>query len=379
MKQDCYAVVGVNGAGGISDIYLQNMIHRFPTLRVKSVCSRKPENARRKAEQFGVAAQTWEEMLADPEITMIVNLTPPDAHFQVISEALQAGKHVFTEKILTVTCPEGRQLCQLADRKGLYLGCAPETFMGSAVQTARRALDGGLIGSVVSFHIQANRNLDFLTSFSRFLRSPGGGIGKDYGVYYLTALISLLGPVKRVMGMTKSPRPVRTNIIPDHPEYGQEFRIADETQLYGMLELACGACGTMHLNGDSITQDEGGVTLYGEKGHLLLPCPNHMGGEVRLAPDSPVWDRRAEQRVLENRFFFQDNARGMGAAELARAVRHGERPRVSKEMAYHALEVFEALYDSAKSGAWREVRSVFERPRPMPSMDEAEDEAACFL
>lgn len=380
MDNSIYAVVGVNGAGGISDIYLENMIHRFPRLKVKAVCSRKLENARRKAGQYGIQAMTWEEMLADPEITMIVNLTPADAHFRVIREALQAGKHVFTEKILAETREEGRRLCDLADAKGLYLGSAPETFMGSAVQTARRALDGGRIGAVASFHIQANRNLDFLTSFSRSLRVPGGGIGKDYGVYHLTALLSLLGPVKRVMGLTKNPRPVRKNIIPDHPEYGQEYAIADETQLYGVLELASGVCGTIHLNGDSITQDEGGITLYGDRGHLLLPCPNHMGGEVRLVPDnSPVWDQRAQPEILENSFFFQDNARGMGPADLAMAIRRGERPRASKEMACHALEVFEALYESSRSGKWMEVSSVFERPRPMPCTDDVDGETECFV
>lgn len=379
MEKEIYAVIGVNGAGGISDIYLKNMIERFPTLKVKAVCSRKLENARRKADEYRIFACTWEEMLDDPEITMIVNLTPADAHFQIIKDALLAGKHVFTEKILAVTCAEGRELCELADERGLYLGCAPETFMGSAFQTARKALDDGKIGNVVSFHIQANRNLDFLTSFSRSLRVPGGGIGKDYGVYYLTALISMLGPVKRVIGLSRNPRPVRKNIIPDHPEYGQEFSIMDETQLYGILELASGVCGTLHLNGDGITQDEGGITLCGDQGHLLLPCPNHMGGEVRLVLESPAWDRPGEQRILTDEFYFHDNARGMGAADLAFAIRHNTQPRISKELAYHVLEVFDALYQSSQSGAWVEIQSLFEKPRPMPSIYNVEKETACFV
>ena len=374
-----YAVVGVNGAGAISDIYLKNMTERFPTLRVKAVCSRRFENARKKAEKYGILAMTWEEMLADPEITMIVNLTPADAHYQIIKDALLAGKHVFTEKILTATTEEGREICALADEKHLYLGSAPETFMGSAGQTARRALDEGRIGEVISFHIQANRDLDVLTSLFAFLRVPGGGIGMDYGVYYLTALFNLLPPVRRVCGIAKNPAPVRKNRIPDHPQYGQEYTIADETQLYGLLELENGVCGTIHLNGDSIAQDEGGIYIYGKRGHLHLPCPNFMGKDVALIPETPEWDGNAERKILKNVFFFSDNARGMGAADLARAIHYGCQPRVSKELAYHVLEVFEGLYKSSQGRMWVDIQSSFERPEPMLSVNDVKEERECFL
>ncbi len=377
-EKEIYAVVGVNGAGAISDIYLQNMIRRFPTLRVKGVCSRRAEKARKKAEEYGVAAMTWEEMLADPEITVIVNLTPADAHYRIIREALLAGKHVFTEKILASTVREGRELCALADARGLCLASAPETFMGSAGQTARRALDEGRVGEVVSFHLQANRDLDFLTSLAPMLRVPGGGIGMDYGVYYLTALLDLLPPVKRVCGIVKNPRPTRTNIIPGHPEYGKEFSVADETQLYGVLELTDGVCGTIHLNGDSVAQDEGGLTLYGTRGHLRLPCPNFMGGDVVLVPPSEQWDRRAEGEVLTNEFHFSDNARGIGVADLARAIRYGTQPRASKEMALHVLEVFEGLQRSSRTGGWVEIHSTLRRPEAMPTIGQVEREEDCF-
>lgn len=378
-ETEIYAVVGVNGAGAISDIYLKNMIGRFPTLNVKSICSRRLKKAQKKAEEYGIAAVTWEEMLADPEITMIVNLTPADAHYRIIKEALLAGKHVFTEKILAAAAGEGRELCALADERGLYLGSAPETFMGSAGQTARRALDEGRIGKVVSFHVQANRDLDFLTGLFPSLRVAGGGIGMDYGVYYLTALFNLLPPARRVCGVVKNPRPVRKNIVPEHPQYGQEYAIADETQLYGILELEGGVCGTVQLNGDSISQDEGGIFLYGAEGHLHLPCPNFMGGDVVLVPQGTQWDRRAEGELLPNKFYFSDNARGMGAADLARAIRHGARSRVSKELALHVLEVLEGLQKSSLSGGWVEIRSTFQRPEAMPSMGEIHREEECFL
>ena len=376
---ETYAIVGVNGAGAISDIYLKNMIERFPTLRVKSICSRRLEKAQKKAKEYGIAAVTWSEMLADPEITMIVNLTPADAHYQIIKEALLAGKHVFTEKILTITVEEGRELCSLADERGLYLSCAPETFMGSAGQAARKALDEGRIGDVVSFHAQANRDLDFLTGLFPSLRVAGGGIGMDYGVYYLTTIFNLLPPAKRVCGIVKNPRPVRKNIIPEHPQHGQEYTIADETQLYGILELEDGVCGTVQLNGDSIAQDEGGLFLYGTHGHLHLPCPNFMSGDVMLVPRGPDWDRRADGELLPSEFYFNDNARGMGSADLARAIWHGTQPRASKEMALHVLEVFEGLQKSSHSGGWVEIHSTFQRPDAMPSASEVHSEEDCFL
>ena len=252
--------------------------------------------------------------------------------------------------------------------------------MGSAGQTARQALDAGVIGEVVSFHIQANRDLDFLGSLFFSRRAVhGSGIGMDYGVYYLTSLFNLLPPVKRVCGMIKNPRPVRKNIIPDHPQFGQEYTMADETQLYGMLELVNGVCGTIHLNGDNIAQDEGGLFIYGNKGHLHLPCANFMGNDVKLVPISPKWDERAERKILKNEFFFTDNARGIGAADMACAIHHGRQPRVSKEMAYHVLEVFEGLYKSNEKGGWVDIHSTFARPEPMPSMKDVKEERDCFI
>lgn len=377
--QDKYAIIGVNGAGAISDIYLENMTKRFPAIRVKAVCSRRYEKAQKKAEKYDIQAMTWEEMLRDPEINLIVNLTPANAHYKIIKEALTAGKHVFTEKIMTETTEQGKELCDLADEKGLYFGSAPETFLGSAGQTARKALDEGLIGEVGSFHIQANRDLDIICSMFPAARVPGGGIGMDYGVYYLTSLFNLLPPARRVCGIIRKPRPVRTNILPDHPEFGKEYTIADETQLYGVIELENGVCGTIHLNGDSICQDEGGVFLYGNKGHLLLPCANFMGKEVELVPVSPEWDQHAERIILENEFYFSDNARGIGAADMARAIHYGCKPRVSKELAYHVLEVIEGLYKSSETGEWIEIQSTFERPEPMPTRREAYSEQECFV
>ncbi len=358
--------VGVNGAGAISDIFLENMINRFEILHVKSICSRKFEKAEKKAKQYGIQATTYQAMLLDPDIDIIVNLTPADAHFEIIKAALEAGKHVFTEKVMAETYQQAKELCRLADEKGLILGSAPETFMGSACQTGLKALREGMTGEVTSFHIQANRNLNDLTSISPSLRVPGGGIGKDYGIYYLTEVLCILGPVKKVAGIRKNPKPVRKNSVPSHPEFGQEFTIADETQLYGFLELASGICGTIHLNGESVIQDEGGIELFGKKGILRLPCANYMGGDVLFAPGISDWSKRAEETILENKFAFSDNSRGIGVADIAWAIQHRKRNRASKEMAAHAVEVFEGFYQSSEDGMRKNISSTFEVPEAMP-------------
>ena len=189
--------VGVVGCGAISDIYLTNMIHNFENLEVAACCAGHLEHAKKKAEQYGIKGCTYEEILADPSIEMVVILTPAPTHEGLIRQALEAGKHVYTEKTMTLAPETAAKLIELAEEKHLYLGSAPDTFLGSALQTARKAIDDGLIGEVTSFEACANRDLDLLASIFRFLRMPGGGICYDFGVYYLTAIVSLFGPVDR--------------------------------------------------------------------------------------------------------------------------------------------------------------------------------------
>ena len=180
--------VGVVGSGMISQIYLQNMTRRFKILEVGGVCSAHFENAKRRADEFGLPATSFDGLLADESIDMIVNLTPAPAHEAIIRRALEAGKHVYTEKVMTTSHESARALADLAAGKGLWLGSAPDTFLGAALQTARRAIDDGLIGEVTSFAFAANRDNCFLSSFFRFLNLPFGGVAYDYSVYYLTAL-----------------------------------------------------------------------------------------------------------------------------------------------------------------------------------------------
>ncbi len=371
--KDCRPVhVGVVGAGAISDIYLKNMTERFSILQVDAICSRNRVHAEEKAKKYGIRACTYEEMLAEEEIEMIVNLTPVPAHYEIIRRALEAGKHVYTEKVVTEDPAQAKELVRLAEAKGLYLGAAPDTFLGSALQTARKALDEGRIGTVTSCVAAANRNNDILLSLFSFLRMPGGGIAMDYGVYYLTALVSLLGPVRQAAALVKAPFPTHVNILPQSPEFGQVMDTPNESQVSAILEFESGITGTLQLNADSLMQDQAYIAIYGTKGILYLPDPNQFGSSVKLLTCPDMRNLRMEELPCDHA--FSDNARGLGPAEMAWALREGRPNRASGELSCHVLEVLSALLESGEKGSFVTIESSCSRPEPLPVPAQGEEE-----
>lgn len=352
--------VGVVGAGAISDIYLTNLSGMFKGLNPVAVCARHLERARIKAEKYGLRACTFEEMLADPAIQMMVTLTPVDTHYSLIRQALEAGKHVYTEKTMTETTGQARELLEIADERGLYLGSAPDTFMGTGFQTARKAIDDGLIGDIHSFSLSINRNNDYLTARFPFLRLPGAGVLRDYLVYYLTALISLLGPAARVSALVRNPVPRRINTLPGSDGFGTEIETPNESVAAAVLELENGIIGSIHQNHETLMRDRADFVLYGTKGILLLGNANRFGDPVTLLPVSE--DRNPAPVVLEPVGAYPDNSRGLGAAEMAAALCEGRPNRASKEMAYHVLDILECMEKSSLEGVFVPVPSTCARP-----------------
>lgn len=356
---------GVIGCGAISDIYLKNMINEFNNLEVVACAAGHLENALKKAEQYGIKGCTVEELLADADIDMVVILTPAPTHYELIKKALEAGKHVYTEKTMTITPETARELVELADEKGLYLGSAPDTFLGASWQTARKMIDEGKLGEITSFQISANRDLDFLTSLFGFLRMPGGGICYDYGVYYLTTLVGLLGPVKRVSAVVRNLKPVRKNVVEQSPEYGKEFSYPNESQVCAVMELENGVMGNFALNGDSVLQDQAMFTVYGTKGILKLTDPNQFGGKNVFMANSYDFSSPSAWEEIENTFAYEENSRGIGPSEMADAIFSGRKNRASKELAYHVLDVIDTMMKSSDSGRFEEVASTCERPETL--------------
>ena len=344
----------VVGCGKISGVYLENMTKRFHTLEITACCAAHIENARRKAEQYGIHACTYEEILQDGSIEMVVILTPAPTHYGLIKEALLAGKHVYTEKTMTLEVEQSKELMQIADERNLYLGCAPETFLGDGIRTAKKAIDDGLIGEVTSFHIGANRNYDRLTSRVGFLRMPGGGICYDYSVYYLTALVGLLGPAESVFAEVKNPHPVRKNVIPGSPEYGQEFDSPNESLAYAVLKLENGITGTFQMNGESVGEDLADFRIYGTKGVLLLPDPNEFGGDVVFIPDEK--DRR--EIVLDKTTPFVENCRGIGPSEMVWAIREKRPCMTDGTRAVHVLDIVAQILKSGQTGTRQQIETT---------------------
>lgn len=355
--------VGVVGAGAISDIYIQNMNTVFSNLRVKSVCARHFARAQAKAEKHGIEAVTFEEMLKDPEVDIAVILTPVDTHCGLIREALLAGKHVYTEKTMTDTAEKAAQLVELAKEKGRYLGCAPDTFLGSGLQAARAALDAGVIGEVNSFSVAVNRNNDVLTAVFPFLRLSGAGALRDYQVYYLTALVSLLGPVERVGALVRTPYPRRVGSVPGTDVCGKEYETPNESIVSAVLQLKSGVTGTIHQDHESVLADRADFVLYGTRGMLHLGDANTFGPSVKVLKSGP--DGRTGEEPLAQTGPFRENARGLGVSEMADAIASGRENRAGAALAAHVLDVLEAMEESSQKGAFVPVASGCGRPAPL--------------
>ena len=361
--------VGVIGAGAISDIYLKNMTTQFrDRLEVVCVAANHIEHAQKRAEQYGpgIRACTTEELLAAPDVDLAVVLTPVGAHAGLIRKALLAGKHVYTEKTIADSPEKAAELLRIADERGLWLGAAPDTFLGAALQTARKTIDEGLLGEIHSFVISANRDNSVLLSVFPFLRQPGAGILYDYGVYYLTALVSLLGPIARVGGIIGKPYPTHINRIPQTPDFGKQMDTPNESQVSAVVQLRSGITGTFHIDADSNIRDEAYFAIYGTKGILYLTDANAFGGTLRFLPNTTNFFETPQPVELWNFTPYRENARGVGPADLAEAVREGRRCRASKEMAFHVLEALTAILQGGETGEFQNLSSSCEMPEPLP-------------
>ena len=353
--------VAVVGCGMISEIYLKNMTSAFEILEVVGCCDIIKERVERKANQFNIKQMQIEEILADKSIELVLNITDPVNHHLVSTQVLNAGKHLYSEKPIDLSIEAARELVQLADKKGVLYGNAPDTFMGQAIQTARFYIDSGLIGDVTSVTAVLNRDAGFLAERYPFTALPGGGIGLDVGVYYVTAMLSILGPVKQVSGFVTTRNPDRVHYFPNKEDFGKKFKLEAENLVAGSFQFASGTFGTLMFNSASIGNEKPQIIMYGTEGILYMPDPNRFGGEVKV-----ILKGQNEPVPLPATHAFPDNHRGIGPAELAWALRKGRKPRTSKEMAFHGLELLLGLYRSCETKKFYEMTSTFQRPAPIP-------------
>jgi len=352
--------IGIVGCGNVSDVYLQNL-KRFDGLSVRACADADPERARAKAEHYAVArACSVEELIADPEVQVVVNLTPPGAHFDIGRRALEAGKHLYNEKPLALTREEGRTLIDLAASKNLRIGGAPDTFMGSSLQTCRKVIDSGIIGvPVAASAFMMCHGHESWHPNPGFFYEAGGGPLFDMGPYYLTALVSLVGPVRRVAGSAATAFPERT--VATGEKQGQTIRVQTPTHIGALLEFAEGQAGTMTMSFDVWHHQLPCIEIYCTDGTLSVPDPNMFDGEVRLRPSGgKSW------RKIASTHGYAENSRGLGVADMIRAIDTGRPHRASGEMTFHVLDVMQSVLESAREGRQVDVGSRCERPARMP-------------
>ena len=360
--------IGIIGAGMISRTYLDSLIAKFDIIKVEAIADRSGERAGELAKEYGIRAVTVDQILEDETIEIIVNLTPPGAHGEVIEKILNSGKHAYTEKCFALTTDIAAKLCRLADEKELYLGCAPDTFFSGWAQSARRLIDSGVLGTITSFAMVGNRDNERLLSAMDYMNRPGGGIILDYSVYYLTNLINMLGPVRRVSANIKAPYPTHVNQFELSPHFGETFDSPNESQFYSVLELENGITGTVSINADSVFFDQTYYAVYGNKGIMYLGCPDWFAGQVYIY-DNTYDFAQAEtpKRILqENPFGFNKDSRGVGVADMAWAIREGRGARASKERAFHVMDIQECMVKSHENnGVFITVNSTCERAQPL--------------
>ena len=351
---------GVIGCGKISDAYF-NATKKFPILEISACADIALDRAKEKAEQHGIPkACTPDELIADPDIEIIINLTIPNAHHAVSKAALLAGKHVHVEKPLTITREEGKELLDLARSRNLRIGAAPDTFLGGGHQTCRKLIDDGWIGTpVAATAFMMGRGHESWHPAPEFYYKAGGGPMFDMGPYYLTALVNMLGPIKRATGSTRITFPQRT--ITSQPLAGTVIDVDVPTHIAGVMDFASGAVGTIITSFDVYgSPNFSPITIYGTEGTLGVPDPNGFGGVIQYK------GKRMKDFVeVPLLFGHQDNARGIGAADIAYASQTGRKHRASGDLAYHVLEAMWAFHDASDTGRHYEMTSTVERPAPL--------------
>jgi len=361
--------VGIMGAGNISTAYLK-LAPLFRNLDVRAIADIMPEAAKRQADAFHVQAQTPDELLKNSEIDVIVNLTVPAAHYSVSKDIVSAGKHAYSEKPFVLSVEDGKQLKKLADERGLKVGSAPDTFLGGVHQQARQIIDSGKVGRIASgtMHV-LSRGMEHWHPNPDFFFQPGGGPILDLGPYYITDLISLVGPIKRVTAFTGSANAERTITTPDSPLRGTKIKVGTPTTIHAVLEFHNGAIITLGASWDVFSHGHHNIELYGTEGSLYVPDPNFFSGDLIIADKEGVketvapWDHPLGKPNWErpNGPAFA-NYRAAGLADMMDTIETGKQARCGLDVALHAVDVMLSILEAGETGKVVTLSTYCERP-----------------
>ncbi len=367
--------VGIIGCGNISSAYLR-LAPMFRGFEIRAVADVHDAAARARAEEFGVRHDSVEALLGANDIDILVNLTVPAAHFEVSSNALKSGKHVYSEKPFVLSLEEGAELARLAGEKGCRVGSAPDTFLGGAHQLARHMIDDGVIGTVTSgTAFMMNHGMEHWHPNPDFFFLPGAGPVLDIGPYFVTNLVQLIGPVRRVAAVSTTPSGTRT--IRSEPRRGEEIPVETPTTIHGILEFHGGAVVTLVTSWDVWAHGHKPMELHGTGASLDVPDPNFFGGELvmtRANENAGRVDSWDHPFAVVNQDGRHANYRTAGLADMALAIQEKRPHRCSMELALHAVEVMSGLLKSGESGEFVKLTTTCDRPAQL-----GPDEARALL
>jgi predicted dehydrogenase len=355
--------LGIVGCGNISSVYLQAPL-LFENLHIAACADIDLKRAQSQAEKYGVPrVSSVEELLADPDIDVVVNLTVPAAHAEISLAALTAGKALYSEKPLAINREDGRAILEAAREKNLRVGCAPDTFLGGGLQTCIKLINDGVIGTpIAATAFVMNHGMEHWHPDPYFFYQPGAGPLFDVGPYYLTALIAMIGPIERVTSSMKITFPER--IVSSAPKAGTRIPVNTPTHITGIMDFASGAIGTIITSFDVWHHRLPYIEIYGTEGTISAPDPNTFRG--------PVYLRRAKDEQWQEiplTHGYTKNSRGLGVADMVQAMRSGRRHRANGDMAYHVLDVIESFMQSSQEKRHIALNSTCTRPEPFAPGD----------
>ena len=383
--------IALIGVGDISGIYLQNIVHTFKEVEIVGLCDPVPGKAEKGLAYIDEAIaggadvcrpaiyRDMYEVLKNPEVEVILNLTRPYDHYEVTKAALLHGKHVYSEKPLAINMEEAKELVELAADKGLLLGGAPDTFMGAGIQTARKIIDSGILGEIVGANCaMICHGHESWHPNPEFYYKRGGGPMMDMGPYYVTALVQLLGEAKGVMGMTK--KSCKERIITSDLHKGEKIEGDVDTHLTGSIEFANGAIAQIFTTFDVYYGESARFEVYGTKGSMVVPDPNTFGGPVLLltpqdkaaAPKGdPALRRRGvpnyyeEYKEIPLMYDYAENSRALGLADMCKALVTGRDFRANCRQQCHVLEILTSFTKSCEEKRYIELETRYERSAAM--------------
>jgi len=359
MKQG-KAGIGIIGCGNISEIYFQNLTQKFHQAEIIACSDLNEQRALEKRERYGTPVMTTDELLKNKEVDIILNLTTPPFHAAINLQVLEKGKHVYCEKPFALNRQDARQVLRRAEENSLFIGCAPDTFLGAGLQRCRQLIDSGAIGTPHSaYAFMLCPGHESWHPSPDFYYQPGGGPMLDMGPYYFTALVSLLGPIKEIYG--KTGKAFNQRECTAEGTLGQRIEVNTWTDYKGLVEFSSGVTAMIATSFDVFHSELPRIEIHGTQGSLMVPDPNTFEGPVRLFQNG--FDQPRD--ISLDGVPYQENSRGIGLADMALGIREQRAPRASGELAYHVLDSMLAMEDSMAQGGPVHVESSVEQPKAL--------------